>query len=142
MSQHGLDTETVEHGPEYLIVVKARTQPLVQVALVRPDPVDDALIEVGSSETPDAAGEVDVVGVVHLREVIHGSGKLRKRQDIAPPLVVDLDKALFDVDIGRSVLAHGPELDEVRVRGEVTHAEEDVECSLDVVALRRDRVLG
>jgi hypothetical protein len=78
-------------------------------------PVDDALVEVGRSQTPDLAGEGDVVAVVHLGQVVEGPGLLREGEDVGPALVGDLDEALFDLDVRRAVLAHRAELDEVDV---------------------------
>ena len=58
---------------------------------------------------------MDVVAVVHLGQVVEGARLLRVRQHVGAALVGDLDEALFDVDVGRPVLAHRPELDEVDV---------------------------
>jgi hypothetical protein len=54
--------------------------------------------------------------------------------------VLDLDVALFDVDVGRAVLAHRPELHEVAVGHVLAQREEQVQRADDVVALGLDRV--
>ena len=115
MADHRLHAEAVEHGAEVLVVVEAGDQALVASRLLGFDPVDDALVEVGGAQPPDPAGEVDVVRVVDLGEVVQRAGLLREGQRVAPAPVLDLDVALLDVDVGRPVLAHRPELDQVAV---------------------------
>jgi hypothetical protein len=84
---------------------------------------------------------VDVVAVVHLGQVVERAGQLRERQHVAAAVVGDLDEALFDVDVGRPVLAHRPELDEVRVGGMVAHAPQQLQRPDDVVLLGLDGVV-
>jgi hypothetical protein len=136
----GLHAEAVQDGPEDLLVVEAVRQARVALGLRRNGAVDDALIQVGSAEAPDLAGEVDVVGVVDLREMVPATGLLRERQNVLAAVVFDLDVALFDVDVGLPVLAHRAELDEVTVRHVLVDREEHVEVADDVVVLRVDRV--
>src|ERR671917_689498 len=54
--------------------------------------------------------------------------------------MLDLDVALFDVYVGRAVLAHRAELDEMALRRELVDREEHVEGAYHVVVLRVDRV--
>ena len=61
LADHRLNAEAIEHRAEHLVVVEAGDQALVEGRLLRLDPVDDALVEVGCAQAPDAAGEVDVV---------------------------------------------------------------------------------
>ena len=82
VADHGLDAEAVEDGAEVLVVVEPGDQPLVGGGLVGLDAVDDALVEVGRAQPPDPAGEVDVVRVVDLREVVERAGQLRERQRV------------------------------------------------------------
>ena len=70
VADHGLHGEAVERRAEQLVVVEAGDQALVEARLRRLDAVDDALVEIGGAQAPDAAGEVDVVAVVHLRQVV------------------------------------------------------------------------
>ena len=56
--------------------------------------------------------------------------------------MLDGDVALFDVDVGRAVLAHGAQLDQVAVGGELADGEEHVEGADDVVDLGEDGVLA
>jgi len=81
------------------------------------------LIKVRGSNAPDLAREHHVVAVVHLREVIKGSRLLRERNHVLAAVVFDGDVALFDVDVGRAVLAHGSQLDEVTIRQEFADCE-------------------
>src|SRR4029077_20483483 len=64
-----------------------------------------------------------------------GSGLLREGKYILTAVVFDGDVALFDINIGRAVLAHGSQLDEVTVRQEFADGEKHVQCSDDVVDL-------
>src|SRR5664280_1487241 len=66
----GLDTEAVEDGAEDAVVVEPGGQVGVEAGLFGLVAVHDALVEVGGPETPDAAGEHDVVAVVHLGQVV------------------------------------------------------------------------
>ena len=75
------------------------------------------------------------MGVVDLRKVIQGSGHLGERQDVATSVVLDLDEALLDVDVGRPVLAHRAELDEVACGHVLAQGEQQVERPDEVVCL-------
>ena len=141
VADHRLQAEAVEHGAEDLVVVEAGDQALVAGGLLGLDPVDDALVEVGRAQAPDAAGEVDVGRVVDLRAVVERGRQLRERQRVLAPLVLDLDVALLDVDVGLAVLAHRPELDQVAVGDVVADREEQVEVADHVRVLGLDRLL-
>ena len=140
VADHRLQAEAVEHGAEDLVVVEAGDQALVAGGLVGLDPVDDALVEVGRAQAPGAAGEVDVGRVVDLGAVVQRGRQLRERQRVAAPLVLDLDVALLDVDLGLAVLAHRPELDQVAVGDVVADREEQVEVADHVRVLGLDRL--
>ena len=86
-----------------MVVVKARVQLLVQHRLRRIDTVDHALIEVGGPQSPEPAGEYQVVRIVYLREVVEASRKLGKGQRVAAAVVLDGEVALFDIDVRRAV---------------------------------------
>ena len=77
------------------------------------------LVEVGGGELPGFGGEVDVVAVVDLGEVVKAVGLLWVGQCVGAPVVVDRDPALLDVDVRRPVLAHGAQLHQVAVRVEL-----------------------
>ena len=115
MADHRLHAEAVEDSPEDLVVVEAGDEALVERGLLGLDAVDDPLVEVGGAQAPDPAGEVDVVRVVDLGEVVERAGDLRERQHVLAALVLDLDVALLDVDVGSAVLPHRPELHQVGV---------------------------
>ena len=102
--------------------------------------VDDPLVEIGRPQAPRPGGEGDVVAVVHLGQVVEGAGLLWKGQDIGPSPVRDLDEPFLDVDVGRAVLAHGSQLDQVDVRIDLGDGVEEVEGPHDVVDLGVDGV--
>ncbi len=64
-------------------------------------------VKVRGTQAPDAAREMDVVRVVHLGEVVDRTGRLRVEEGVTATIVVDRQVALFDIDVGRAVLAHG-----------------------------------
>ncbi len=138
VAHHGLDAEAVEHGPEHGVVVEARGQVGVHGGLVGLLAVDHALVEVRGPQAPDATGEVHVVAVVHLGQVVEGPGLLGIGQHVGAALVGDLDEALFDVDVGGAVLPHGPELHEVDRRVTLGDGVEQVERAHHVVDLGVD----
>ena len=74
--------------------------------------------------------------------MVVGPGLLRVGHDVGPALVGDLDVALFDVDVGCPVLAHGPELDQMDVAVLLRDGVEEVERADHVVHLRVDGVLA
>ena len=137
----GLDAEPVEDRSEHPVVVEPGGQVGVEGGLLGLVPVDDALVEVGGPDAPDAAGEHDVGAVVHLGQVVEGARLLRVGQHVGPPAVGDLDEALFDVDVGRAVLTHRPQLDQVDVPVLLGDGVEQVERTGHVVDLRVDGVL-
>src|ERR1700693_2495489 len=51
-SDRRLNAEAVQNGSKYLIVIKAIDQSLVERHFVRDGSIDDALIEVGSAQSP------------------------------------------------------------------------------------------
>ncbi len=52
------------------------------------------------------------------------------------------DVAFFDVDVGRAVLAHGAQLDQVAIRPELLQGEEEVQRADHVVDLGEHRVFA
>src|SRR5918994_3258089 len=61
IAHHGLNAEAVESRAEHLVVVEASAKPLVEIRLLRPNPVDNPLVQVGRAQVPDPAPEVNVV---------------------------------------------------------------------------------
>jgi hypothetical protein len=105
-----LEAEPVEGGAEDVVVIEPREQPVIERRLFRPDAVHDALMQVRRAQTPDATREMEVVRIVHLREVVDRPGQLREREIVRPAVVADLDEALLDVDVRCAVLTHRAEL--------------------------------
>ena len=136
VTDHRLHAEAVQDRAEVLVVVEAGDQPLVPGGLLGLDPVDHSLVEVGGAQAPDPAGEVDVVRVVDLRQVVERARHLRERKRVPAALVLDLDEPLLDVDVRGPVLTHGAELDQVTVGHLVADREQQLEGSDHV------RVLG
>src|SRR5215204_5053592 len=133
-----LHTEAVEDRSEDLLVIEAVYEAPVALGLLRDGPVDDALVQVRGPQAPDLAGEVDVVGVVDLAEVVPASWLLRERQKILAPVVLDLDVALFDVYVGLAVLTHRAELHQVAVGHVLAYGIEHVQVADNVVVLGVD----
>ena len=100
--------------------------------------VNDALIQVGRGEIPDSAGEMNVVRVVDLAEVVPASWLLREGQEVLAAVVLYLDVALFDVYVGLAVLAHRAELHQVAVGHVLVYGEEHVQVADNVVVLGVD----
>src|SRR6202022_3099261 len=98
-------------------------------------------MKVGGTQSPDAAGELDVMAVVQLGQVIEAARLHGEGQAILPAVVGDREKALFVVDIGGPVLAHGAQLDEVGPRRVIAEAEEEVERPEQIIDLRERGVL-
>jgi hypothetical protein len=78
---------------------------------------------------------------VDLGEVIERAGLLGERERVFAAVVLDLDEALFDVDVRRAVFAHRAELDEVAIGLQLAHGEEQVQRADDVVHLRNTACL-
>jgi hypothetical protein len=142
MSDRGLDAEAVQRGAEDVVVVESVHQPRIPARFRRGRSVDHALIEVGCPDSPRAAGEVDVVAVVDLGEVVERSRQLGERQPVAPPVVLDVDVALLDIDVRRPVLSHRPQLHEVAVGGVLVHRKEKIQRADYIVVLREDRMFA
>src|SRR5215207_2248317 len=133
-----LHTEAVEDRSEDLLIVEAVYEAPVALGLLRDGPVDDALVQVRGPQAPDLAGEVDVVGVVDLAEVVPASWLLREGQEVLAAVVLYLDVALFDVYVGLAVLAHRAELHQVAVWHVLVYGEEHVQVADNVVVLGVD----
>ncbi len=79
---------------------------------------------------------------MHLGQVIERAGLLGEGKHVAAAIVLDLDVAFFDVDVGRAVFAHGTQLDQVAVGLDLAQGEEQVERADDVVDLGEGRMLA
>ena len=140
MIDGGLHAVTVEDGSPHVVVVEARGEVRMQFGLFGVNSVNNSLVQVCCAKSPDTTNELDVVTVVHLGQVIEGAGLLRKLHDVFAPVVIDLDVALFDIDVRGPVLAHRSQLDKMRFRSEVSHRVDDVQRSDNIVDLSQDRV--
>ena len=78
---------------------------------------------------------------MHLGQVIEGARPLRVQDPVPAPLVLDLEPAFLDVDVGGAVLAHRPQLDQVDARVRLRDRVQHVEVADHVVGLRVDGVL-
>src|SRR5467141_4412602 len=136
-----LYAETIKDGAENVVIIEPIDQRLIEPSFVRHRSVNDALIQVRGANAPDLAREHHVVAVVHFREVIKGSRLLREGNHVLAAVVLDGDVALFDIDVGCSVFAHGPQLDQVTIRQKLANAEKDIQCSHDVIHLGEYGVL-
>ena len=84
-----LHAKAVQHRAENFVVIEAIDQRFVQRHFVGHGAVHHALVQIGGAQSPDPAGEHDVVAVVHLGEVIEGAGLLGKRQHVLAAVVLD-----------------------------------------------------
>src|SRR5208282_953594 len=140
MPDRSLDTEPIEHRSPDSVVVETGREALVEYRLVGVDSVNDALVEVGRPDCPDFARELDIVRVVNLGQVIERARLLRVRQRVGAPVVRNLNKALFDVDVGGSVLAHRAELDQVALRHMLANRVNGVERTDQIIDLGEHRM--
>ncbi len=141
MADDRFDAESVERGTEQLVVIEARDETIVEDGLVGVHAVHDTLVEIRCAQAPDAARKENVVRVVHLREVVEAPGLFRERHGVAPSVVLDLEVALFDVDVGGAVLPHRAQLQEMRAGHDVAYRPQHIERADDVVGLCEDGVL-
>ena len=81
------------------------------------------LIEICRGDFPRLGGEVDVVRVMNLCQVVEGPRLLGIGQPVCSTVVCNRDESLFDVDVRRSVLAHRPELHQMTLRLELLSRE-------------------
>lgn len=134
----GLHNEAVEGSAEDRIVVEAGTQAWIETSRLGFDAIDHTLVEIGCTDAPDATGKHDVVAVVHFAEVVKRAGLLGERQGISAAVVGDSDVALFDIDVGGTVFAHGAELDKVTIGRVFSDGVEQIHGADDVVGLGVD----
>ncbi len=137
---HRLDHEPVQHRPEHGVVVEPGGETVIQQGLGRRLPVHHALVQVGRPQVPDPAGELDVVRVMHLRQVIERPRPLREQHAIRPPVVLEVEPALLDVDVGRAVGAHRAQLDQVDARVDLRDRVQQRQRAEHVVRLGVERV--
>jgi hypothetical protein len=131
---HGLDEEAIDDRAEDVVVVKVGQQAPVGAGLGGAEAIDRALHQVGDPKPVQPDVEPEQIGIEDFRRVVERAGRAREQEAVLPALVRDLDPALLDVDVGRAVLAHGAELDDVAV-GRVLEAGPDrVEGGFQVVA--------
>src|SRR5260370_39527546 len=82
------------------------------------------------------------MAVMDFGKVIKRPGLLRERKKVPATVVLDGYVALFDIDIGRAILAHGSKLDQVAIRLEFTQGKQKVERAHHVVDLRENRMFA
>jgi len=140
MSDDGFDAEAVEYGAENFVVIETIDECFVERDFVGDGAVNHTLIQIGGTQAPDFAGEHDVVAVVNFREMVEGAGLLGEREHVFAAVVFDGDVAFFDVNVGRAVLAHGAEFDEVAIGLEFAQSEKKIQRADNVVDLGEDGV--
>ena len=121
-----LDAEAIERGPPDGVEVEASLQIRMEQGVLGLHPVHDSLVEIGGSGPPDPTGEEDVGAVVNLGEVVEAPRHLGKGQPVSATVVLDVEVALLDVDVGGAVLPHRAELDQVAIRGLVANRKEQI----------------
>ena len=142
LADGGLHAEAIEHRAEHVVVIEAIDQRFVQLNFIGHGAIHHALIEVGRANAPDFAAEHDVVAVMHFGKMVEGAGLLGVGKHILAAVVLDGDVALFDVDVGSPVFAHGAQLDEVAIGAQFANGEEHVHGAHHVIHLGEDRVFA
>src|ERR1700683_1436281 len=74
--------------------------------------------------------------------MIKGTGLLRVRHGVSPPIVLDRDVAFLNIDIGRAIFPHGAELDEVTLGLKLAQRKEQIERPHDIVHLSENRMFA
>src|SRR5215471_21412487 len=141
MAYYRLATETVDRGAERLIKINAREQAAVLLHAVDSCAENHTLHDVAGAQSPDLAGKHDVVRPVYFGPVIPGARQTWKRKPGTAPAVFNFKKSLGNINVGSSVLAHGAQLDEVRLGADVAHGVKQIKCGSDVVGLHKNGML-
>src|SRR5208282_1084643 len=140
MADDGFDAEAIEDGGENVVVIETIDERFVEGDFVGDGAVHHTLVQIGGAQTPDFAGEHDVVAVVHFGEVVEGAGLLGKWQNVLAAIVFDGDVAFFDVNVRSAVFAHGAEFDQVAIGLQFAEGEKQIQRADYVVDLGVDGV--
>ncbi len=106
MADNCLYAEPIQGCSPHIVVIETRSQSRVESGLSGLDAVDDTLVQIGRSYTPDPARELDVVAVVNFGQVVEGAGSLREQHALFAALVLDVQPAFLDFNVRRTVLSH------------------------------------
>ena len=136
---HGLDQKAVQHRTENMIIMERGPQLIRQLGLICIDAIDHALVQIRRPHAPNTAGEFDIMGIMHLREVIKAAGLFRVQHPVLAPVMLDLQPAFLDIDIRRAVFAHGAQLDQMGIGAMGLHGEHQIQIADDIVLLGHDR---
>src|SRR5260370_8185135 len=90
----GLDAESVQGCPEYLIVVEPINERIVHCRFINNRAVYHSLIEIGRADAPNLATKMNVMRVVNLRTVVQTPGLLGNRHRPSPPIGLNFLNAL------------------------------------------------
>src|SRR5882724_10613266 len=142
MVDSSLHAEAVQRRAKNLIVIKAVDQQRVECDFIGHSPVNNSLVEVGRAQAPDFAAESDVVTVMDLGKMIKRPRLLGKWQDVFASIVLDLDEAFFNVDVWRSILAHGAKFHEMTIGLKFFDGKKHVQRSHNIIYLCEYRVLA
>src|SRR5207247_9132078 len=113
LADGSLHAKAVQSRPENIVVVETIDQRFVEGAFIGHRSVNDTLIQVRSANSPDFAGEHDVVAVVNLGRVVVGRRLLGEGNGVPATVMFDGNVTFLDVDVGGAVFAHRAELDEL-----------------------------
>src|SRR6266566_3092372 len=115
--------------------METRLQTLIQPRFVCFDPIDHALVEICGCEFPGFASETNIVAVMNLGKMVEGARLTRERKNVSSTLMLNLNKALFDINIGSSILAHGSQLHQPARRDDLPNRPEKIKSAADVIDL-------
>src|SRR5579863_3198680 len=138
----GLDAKAIQNRAEDFVIVEAINEGFVHGYFVGHGAVNHTLVEIGSTQAPDLAGEHDVVTVMDLGEMVERAGLFGVRHSVSAAVVLNRDVTLFDVDVGRAVFAHGSQFDQVAIGLEFTQSEQQIQGADHIVDLGKHRMFA
>ena len=101
----------------------------------------DPLHHVGSRKAVNFRREHNVVRAMHLRPVIPGTRLPWEWQPLFLPAIFHFEETFRNIQIGRAVFPHRPELQQVRARPKVSNRKNQIERGGDVIRLHKGRVV-
>lgn len=135
MINRSLNTKPIQCCSKHTIIIKPIAELLMHGSFIRYHSINNALVKVRGPNPPRLACEGDVVGVMHLAQMVEGASLLGIGQSIGPSIVSDCDEPLLNVYVWSAVLPHGSELHEMAILTELFDGEEHVERAYHIVML-------
>src|SRR5579875_3426851 len=134
-ASHSLNAEPIERRAEDFVIVKTGNQLRMENCFVGFDAVNHALVQVCRAQFPDSTGEENIMAVMNFGKVIKRPRLFREGKHISSALVLDLNKTFLDVDVGRAIFTHGPQLYQMALWSVLAHGPQYVERAGNVIGL-------